>query len=41
MIVLSERHFQIFANLLTLSTFSWQQWERGPHKWISLEPRIS
>ena len=34
--VLSERHFRIFANRLTLSIFSSQQWVRGPHKWISL-----
>ena len=26
---------------LTLSVFYLQKWERGPHKWISLGPRIS
>ena len=35
--VLSELHFRIFADWLTLSIF----FERGPHKWISLGPRIS
>jgi len=32
MTVLSERHLQIFANSLTLTIFSSQQWKRGPHK---------
>jgi len=41
MTVLSERNFPIFANWLTLSFFSSQQWVKDPHKWISLGPGIS
>ena len=38
--MLSERHFRIFANWLTLSICSLLQWDRGHHKWISLGPPI-
>jgi len=39
--VLSEGHFGFWQIDLTLSILSSQQWERGPHKWISLGPRLS
>ena len=39
--LLSERHFLIFANLLTLSIFFLATVGEGPHKWISLGPCIS
>jgi len=38
--VLSERHFRIFTNWLTLSIFFLATMRRRPHKWISLGPRI-